>query len=40
MVKPLKTQVASVQEGDIHDYDSILDYFNNKMAQQIGRAHV
>lgn len=34
MVKPLKTQVASVQEGNIHDYDSILGYFNNKMAQQ------
>lgn len=34
MVKPLKTQVASVQEGNIHDYDSILGYFNNKMAHQ------
>ncbi|MCO6542834.1 MAG: glycosyltransferase [Lactobacillus sp.] len=34
MVKPLKTKVASVQEGSIHDYDDILGYFNNKKAQQ------
>ncbi|MBA1435071.1 glycosyltransferase [Bombilactobacillus bombi] len=34
LVQPVKTKIASVQEGNIHDYDSILDYFNNQMAHQ------
>ena len=34
MVEPIETQVAPVQEGNIHDYDTILDYFNNQPVQQ------
>ncbi len=34
MVKPIITKVPPVPEGNIHAYDDILDYFNNKPVQQ------
>jgi hypothetical protein len=38
-LKPVKTKVADVPTGSIHQYDAILKYFNDEPAQQNRRAH-
>lgn len=38
-MKPVQTNFSDVPQGDIHDYDGLLRYFNNQVAAQDTKPH-